>query len=142
MGTRGALLLLMLAACGEGDKPAELAEAERLLELAPGAAGPAIGLFRCEISKKHLCGPGGCETAIAAVWNAIDLEQQTFARCDRNGCDTYQAAVSESGVFTNIAIVDRGLMARLSATGEFMEVASLGTTAYVSHGRCIRQREQ
>jgi hypothetical protein len=108
----------------------------------PGAsfamATPAIAAtLRCDIASKFLCQSAGCSTATASVWNLIDMDAKTYSRCDRSGCDTYDAVFSPSGVFLNIALPANGLIAKLEpGTGSFSEVASLAGEVYVSFGVC------
>jgi hypothetical protein len=96
---------------------------------------------RCEITSKFQCtSADGCAPVAANNWNEIDLEKSTITRCDIKGCDTYGASISTSGIFYNISVPARGLMAKLSADGlNFVEFATLGEIAFVSFGYC-RQR--
>ena len=71
------------------------------------------------------------------MFNVVDLDRKTIARCDSAGCDTYDATISESGIFLNIAVPLNGLMAKLTpATGEFVEVVTLVGQVYTSFGSC------
>lgn len=91
----------------------------------------------CTISEKHYCTLGtGCSPAVTAVWNTFDVAEATYSRCDRLGCDTYEATFSLSGVFTIIEVPGRGLLAKVSASGDFTEIATLGNDVYVSFGTC------
>ena len=98
----------------------------------------AAAELRCEISEKHLCQPSAdCTRVPAKVWNLIDLENRTYARCDNSGCDTYDALVSTSGVVTRVEVPGRGLTTTLTDGGSsFVEVATLVDTVYVSFGSC------
>jgi hypothetical protein len=93
--------------------------------------------LRCEISSKQYCTPAGCEGVSSKVWDLIDLEQKIFKRCDSIGCDQYAANITYSGVYIVIEVPGRGLIAKLRIVGgNFMEVATFATTAYVSFGVC------
>lgn len=93
--------------------------------------------LRCEISSKYTCSREGCSPNKLGVWNLIDLERGKFSRCDRNGCDQYDANVSQSGIYYNIEVPGHGVLAKMTLDGtEYIEVATLGTTVLVSFGSC------
>jgi hypothetical protein len=94
--------------------------------------------LRCEVQSKQECQPtSGCNPAAMAVFNKIDLDRQTFSRCDSMGCDDYQATFTASGIFMNIDVVGRGLSAKLNTSdNSFLETASMGDIVYVSFGKC------
>lgn len=97
--------------------------------------------LRCQIDLKHQCDAGsGCRRVQPTIWNLIDLTEQTISRCDAKGCDTYPARFSVSGAFINIALPERGMMARLKSDGgSFTEVATLADATLISFGVCRRQ---
>ena len=104
-----------------------------LLFSAPAMAGS----LRCDITEKYACSAGGCEAHELGIWNVIDLDSGQFSRCDRNGCDSYDAEVSKSGMFYTIDLPGRGTMAKLAVDGtSFLEVITLGTVAMISFGSC------
>ncbi|CAN7198061.1 hypothetical protein [Ensifer adhaerens] len=100
--------------------------------------------LRCDISSKHVCEASpGCQSAKLAVFNRIDLQMRTFSRCDSKGCDKYDAVFSASGAFLNIAVPEKGLMAKLDMTeGRFSEVVTLAGQVYVSFGSCTVEKAQ
>lgn len=98
------------------------------------------GRLACRISRKQVCDEEECRAVEAEVWNVIDLEAETYARCDRLGCDTYPATMSLSGMFKSVALPESGAMAKVGTDGSFVETVTMGTTAYVSHGRCTYQQ--
>ena len=110
--------------------------AEKLAALAPTAP------LTCRIVAKQYCDQSDCSRQPVKLWNVIDFQRQTYARCDRNGCDTFEAHIGRSGVYTNIDIEGRGLLAKIDEDGVFMEIVTLGVTAYVSHGTCVRRQHQ
>jgi hypothetical protein len=91
----------------------------------------------CAISANYACEVGGCNQSQGSVRNILDLSRQTYARCDAQGCDTYDARYSRSGAFIVVDVPGFGITAKL-ATGmtAFLEVAIKGTTALVSFGSC------
>ena len=94
----------------------------------------------CTPTQKFYCTANGCREIPAQTWALVDAIKGMYARCDKNGCDRYDAAVSRSGVMTNIEVPARALFARFSGSGEaFVEVASQLTDIYVSHGSCKSQ---
>ncbi len=94
--------------------------------------------LRCKITAKHYCtADRGCSTTSAAVFNRIDVDRGTYARCDANGCDEYDAVLSPSGVFTLIEVPGKDILAKMSRDGSmFLEVVTLATDVYVSFGSC------
>src|SRR4029078_5583084 len=72
------------------------------------------GAWQCKIAEKQTCGPQeGCRPSPITITHYIDLDRKTYSRCDTKGCDTYDAQISQSGMFSNIAVPERGLMARV-----------------------------
>jgi hypothetical protein len=97
--------------------------------------------LRCDIATKQLCTAEGCKNVPAETWNFIDLEKQTFSRCDKVGCDTYPANFSGPTEYLIVEVPGRGVLAKLGRTnGDFMEVATLMTTAILSFGTCKSRR--
>ncbi|MGH6769977.1 MAG: hypothetical protein ACRECO_13255 [Xanthobacteraceae bacterium] len=102
-------------------------------------AGPATaqGTLDCRVTQKLSCAAGeGCTPVAATTWNVVDLARQTYARCDKKGCDSYPASLTRSGVFTVIDVPGRGMTAKIANSGGFLEVATIGIVALVSHGTC------
>ena len=92
----------------------------------------------CQASAKFSCAAEtGCGEARLGVWNVIDMQGQTYARCDSRGCDKYDARMSRSGAFIIIDVPGRGMTAKLAADmSAFLEVVTIGTQALVSFGTC------
>lgn len=101
---------------------------------------PSLGILICTPKVKAVCGEAECRAVNPVTFARIDLQRSTYARCDGSGCDTYDARMTRSGVFTNIEVPERGLLAKVGDDGGFLEVASLGLDAYVSRGRCQIER--
>ena len=69
----------------------------------------------------------------------------TYSRCDRQGCDTYEALVRESELFENWQLVEPGVVTlkrTLSGDWSFVEVATLGLQVYKPFGQCESTRER
>lgn len=103
-------------------------------------ATPALAEgFRCDISMKQQCQPAtGCIAVPAKVFNLVDLSLGTYSRCDTAGCDEYEASLSKSGIFVEIDIPGRGMLAKLDlGTFKFLELVTLSTdVVYLSWGTC------
>lgn len=98
---------------------------------------PCIGETRCDISVKFNCEPTGCAPSERTVFNMIDPDRGIYARCDMEGCDEYLATMSVSGDHVNIALPERGMLAKIALDdGAFVEVATLGMSTLVSFGTC------
>jgi hypothetical protein len=101
--------------------------------------------LKCEIAEKYVCGTGGCKQAQASVWNMIDRTKKIYARCDRAGCDTYQANFFDSGAFMYIEVPGGRAIAKIATVNvplmgikalSFHEVVSQLHTVLVSFGTC------
>jgi hypothetical protein len=92
----------------------------------------------CSISTKFICeSDAGCMQVEPGVWSTIDYSDQTYSRCDRRGCDKYNARFHRRAGFVVIEIPGRGITGTFSVdTSVFLEVATTGTTAIVSFGTC------
>ncbi len=113
----------------------------RILALAAilaGLASPALGAeMRCDISSKFACSPSGCVENTLGAWNLINFDAARFSRCDRNGCDHYSMSHTVSGIFTNIEVPGRAMIAKMTGDGfQYVEVVTLGTDVLVSYGSC------
>jgi hypothetical protein len=95
----------------------------------------------CRVHLKQLCERDtGCRRVEANTWYPIDTVRATVSRCDARGCDTYQAAASQSGAFINLDVPGRGMLLKIASDGSnFVEVATLGLSVFVSFGVCARQ---
>ena len=87
----------------------------------------------CTPISRSWCGAEGCsqgEVGGTYVW--IEPEAKTYSRCDGKSCDTYTASFNVSGIFVNMEVPGRSMIAKLSTE------TMLGLAAMVSHGRCQR----
>ena len=75
--------------------------------LAPGAREAGAGV-RCDADAKFSCSPAGCETAAPGATARIDPERRVYSRCDARGCDEYDALISRSGDYVNVALPEHG----------------------------------
>jgi hypothetical protein len=110
------------------------AVASALLALVARETGTNV---RCDVDAKFSCGPRGWEGVAPGTSARIGPERWVYSRCDARGCDDHDALISRSGDFVNVALPEHGMLAKLSLSdGGFVEVATLGTAALVSYGRC------
>ena len=94
-----------------------------------------VAALTCKPVRVDACGRDGCKEGKPVV--EVRWEPNgSYQRCDAKGCDSYQPKVSYSGIWTNIAIPENGMMARITADGQYMEVATLNDMALVYHGQC------
>lgn len=98
------------------------------------AAAGALGQT-CTVSSVSVCGPDGCRDAPNTI--RLALTPDGVRRCDSRGCDQVVTSNFTSGAFEVRANPEAGyFLKRSSAEGSFVEVATLGTVAYVTSGVC------
>jgi len=97
----------------------------------------------CIPVKKFYCDGNTCESTEPKVFNLIggNSSSPTISRCNKNGCDTYDAALGDSGEYKNIQPVDpKGFVFKMSYNTidkKFVEVETLGLDTFVSYGYCM-----
>lgn len=64
-----------------------------------------------------------------------------YQRCDAKGqgCNSYRPQVHYSGSFANLTVPESAVVFRVTASGEYREVASMMTETYVYRGRCSKE---
>jgi hypothetical protein len=101
--------------------------------------------FSCLPSSYVVCNNGRCTPAAPTTFYFVDhgTEAGTYFRCDKKGCDEYQAIVSVSGEYTTIVLPANALLFRVDTgtalpkfRGDFVDIATTGTTAVISTGKC------
>jgi hypothetical protein len=95
--------------------------------------------LRCTFDHKLECDRRGCEPYVdtGGIWNQIDPERESYARCNWRGCDIYVAGFRPSGAFTVIDLPEINAMAKLSTTEQnLVEVGILGMDVVISYGSC------
>lgn len=101
----------------------------------------ADAIVSCEIHSKFSCSTARCDSVASSVANRIDLERGTYSRCDSRGCDDYNAVISRSGDFLNIALPEHGMLAKVSTIdGGFLEVVTVGLSTLISSGTCVQAK--
>ena len=101
------------------------------------AAMAAEGIMTCTVTHKYACGDKGCTSGDPTIVIRIDFDRSIYSRCDAKGCDDFDAVITRSGIFVNVALPNRGAMAKLSEDGSnFTEVVTVMTTPVISLGYC------
>jgi hypothetical protein len=95
-----------------------------------------VGTLECRPNKKNVCGVAGCRSSEPRTFLRLKPSDGTYQRCDSQGCDTYKAAVSYSGIWTNMTVADRALLARLTSGLQFVEVTTMNDDFYLYRGTC------
>ncbi len=104
-----------------------------------------IAELSCFPTSRFDCGGGSCTASAPATYYFVDYgtESGTYFRCDAKGCDPYSVKVTTSGEFTQFTPSQGQAMMFKVATGdilgnkgEFVDIATLGTSAIVSTGKC------
>lgn len=49
-------------------------------------SGASAQTLRCDITSKFVCESSGCQPTKPSVFNILDLDSRTIARCDSQGC--------------------------------------------------------
>lgn len=148
-----AILLAAISGCGmskgqsANDQAAEMIEWMQRNPPVSQATWRGIAKLECRPQFLDVCGgrsckskqfdAGGNQAPVLLRWLPAE---QTFQRCDPDGasCDTYNPVVSYSGSFANIVAPENAMMFRLTASGEYREVVSLGNDTYVYRGQCSK----
>ncbi len=104
-----------------------------------------IAELSCFPTSRFDCGGGSCTASTPATYYFVDYgtESGTYFRCDTKGCDSYPVEVHISGEFTQFTpLQGQAMMFKvvtgdaLGDKGEFVDIATLGTGAIVSSGKC------
>lgn len=100
-----------------------------------------VSSLRCHPTRAELCGPAGCAVAkqkpkIRQSWEPATNK---FSRCDADGCDTYDAQVSYSGIWTTLSFPGRAMFTRVTAKGDYYEVLTQMDLIYIYRGKCERR---
>jgi len=104
-----------------------------------------IAELSCFPTSRYDCSLEGCMPAAPATYYFVDYgtESGTYFRCDAKGCDSYPVNVNPSGSFTQfIPLLGQAMLFKianddlLANKGEFVDVATLGTSTIVSFGKC------
>ncbi len=104
-----------------------------------------IAELACFPSSRFDCSSESCLPNAPASYYFVDYgtETGTYFRCDSKGCDSYPVKVVPSGVYTQFTPATGQAMFfkvasddTLGNKGEFIDIATLGTSSLVSFGKC------
>lgn len=112
--------------------------------------GPDV---RCRYTLRHVCDSGGCRVAAPsseyllvpalASLTGTGPEVVEIRRCDNQGCSPVIALAVASGLYANLGAPDKGYLLKiatsrtpLEAQGTFVEMATLGLSAFLGYGKC------
>jgi len=104
-----------------------------------------IAELSCFPTSRFDCGGGSCVAVAPATYYFVDYgtESGTYFRCDAKGCDPYPVKVNPSGEFTQFIPSQGQAMLFKVATGDFLgnkgdfvDIATFGTGAIISSGKC------
>lgn len=104
-----------------------------------------IAELSCFPTSRFDCSGGSCTASAPATYYFVDYgtENGTYFRCDTKGCDPYPIEVHQSGEFTQfIPYQGQAILFKVATgdvlgnKGEFVDIATLGTGAIVSTGKC------
>lgn len=143
-------LLIALAAAlvvGCDEKPTRDDSANELIDLGhqpftDEKTWTNVGSLVCRPETLRICSKVGCEERKGSnTFIRWTPKAGTLERCGgATPCNTYQTQVSYSGVWTNIAVPDHGMLARVTAGGDYLEVLTQMSRVFVYHGHCERVR--
>jgi len=96
-----------------------------------------IGVWTCKMASRQLCGPKDCARSKVTGWSRIDFGRSSYSLCTAQGCAEHPARIIQGRGLITIDVVSKGLVGRLFGYDEFVEIASTGAEASISHGRCV-----
>lgn len=111
---------------------------QALTDLATGSLADRALQWECVPSVRYVCTSEGCERNPGVVSVRLNLGDNTYARCDSNGCDSYPMTVSSSGIFTIISLPgNTGTFLKVFNDGsQYVEAASLHLVMHQNFGSC------
>lgn len=138
-----ALAPALLVGCADKSTADDLAN-----ELLAQAAQPVVdektwrgvGSLVCRPETLRICSKRGCEEREgSSTYIRWTPKTGRLERCGgASGCDVYNTQVSYSGVWTNVAVPEHGMITRVTAGGEYVEVLTQMSRVFVYHGHCDR----
>lgn len=100
--------------------------------------------WRCDVTSKFFCFDDICrrfsvtgKDNVRRYWMELDFAQHSYTRCDQNGCDRKEVGTSTAGAFTLVEPGDGAFMKITNGSGEFVDVATMGTGLAASFGTCV-----
>lgn len=140
---QSAALILALTACSDSsprealDEGVEnLIEWSRLNSPVSSSTWAGVDSWTCRPSTAQICEAGGCEKQAPKVWLRWKPKANSIERCGADGCDAYTPTISYSGSWANLSIPDRGMMVRMTASGQYLEILTQMDTVLIYRGLC------
>ena len=100
-------------------------------------SGAPSATVQCQFSEKVQCDRGTpCKALKPSVSVKINFAAKQYSRCDKAGCDNYNAVISQSGAYKIIEIPGRAMFAKIGPNGISTEVVSIMNSVLVSQGVC------
>ena len=98
-----------------------------------------VSTLECRPNAGRICSAEGCKDIKPVTFIRWTPASARYERCGGSSpCDPYTVQLSHSGSYTNLVVPERGMMARVTAGGEFVEVLTQMSAVYVYHGQCQR----
>lgn len=130
-----AVLIAFAALALTGCEQDKSASADDMLAYASQPT-PPNATMKCAFRKRQICANGECREAKPVVKTTITPSDETYERCDKDGCDTLNAVHSESGAFHIYMLPDNAGMIKIGPGGDALEVLTMWNEAYLSFGKC------
>lgn len=138
-----ALVALALVACDRKEADEGADDLIAWLKANPSVSEATwrnAGVLVCRPKSGQSCGRKSCVETEPKVFARWTPAAGTYERCDADGsCQSFRPQISYSGSWTNIALPENGMLARVTASGEYTEVATIMDSVLVYHGQCERK---
>lgn len=133
-----------ICGCGEGAKQGDDEVNEMIGWMGRNppvsdATWSGVQLLECRPTRVDICKPEGCSEGKPVAWQKWEPRTSIYSRCTEDGCDDYTAQVSYSGSWANIVVPESAFMARITASGEYYEIATQMDGVLIYRGQCQRQ---
>lgn len=95
-------------------------------------------ILKCKPKKVLACEGTNCTKGkLSSIYLILNRAEKTFSRCDRQGCDTYEALFSTSGIYVNIqGKTPIGQIIKVQGKRKFVEFITAGFGGLLYQGTC------
>ena len=81
----------------------------------------------CIPSQKFFCSSKGCKAVPAKVRAVIEMDKRAYSRCDRNGCDKYDATMSIGSIYLDVLVPGKSVTTKVEITSvQYFETVNAG----------------
>lgn len=117
-------------------------ELDHLTELTTRSLADRASHWQCTPTVMYVCTSQGCESHTPAASVLLDFDKQSYSRCEKDNCETYNMTFSASGIYTTVMIpASSGTFIKIVNDGsEYIEVASFHLAAFQNFGFCLPLR--